>query len=165
MGDHVDFVLEQWAAERPDLDAAPMGVIGRVQRLCRIIEPELNRVFSEHQLDRAAFDVLATLRRSRPPHRLTPVELMRTSMVTSGAISQRLDRLERRNLITRTRSEVDGRSIFVTLTAEGRALIDQALPDHVANERRLLAALTSAEQEELAHTLRRLLESLGDTRP
>jgi DNA-binding MarR family transcriptional regulator len=165
VSDHVDFVLEQWAAERPDLDAAPMGVIGRIQRLSRIFETELSRVFSAHQLDRAAFDVLATLRRSKPPHRLTPAELMRASMVTSGAIAQRLDRLEQRRLITRSRSPLDGRSVDVTLTEEGRAVIDRALPDHVENERRLLAALTHAEQEDLAGKLRALLEAMGDTRP
>jgi DNA-binding MarR family transcriptional regulator len=163
MADHVDFVLEQWATERPDLDMAPMGVIGRLLRATRKIDTELNRTFSAHGLDRPSFDVLATLRRAGPPHRLTPAQLMRTSMVTSGAITQRLDRLERRGLVTRTPSESDGRSVYVTLTAEGRDLIDAALPDHLANEDRLLAALTSAQRRALSDTLRRLLESLGDT--
>ena len=165
MADHVEFVLEQWARERPELDVSPMGVIGRLQRLCRLLDGELQRVFGTHQLDRPAFDVLATLRRSGPPHSLTPAELMRASMVTSGAITQRLDRLEGRGLIARTRSQADGRSIHVTLTPEGKALIDRALPDHVTNESRLLGALTRGEQEALAGHLRTLLESLGDTRP
>src|SRR4029450_4416013 len=94
MADHVDFVLEQWATERPDLDMAPMGVVGRLLRLTRRIDAELDRTFSAHGLDRPAFDVLATLRRAGSPHRLTPAQLMRASMVTSGAITQRLDRLE-----------------------------------------------------------------------
>ncbi|MGH3977684.1 MAG: MarR family winged helix-turn-helix transcriptional regulator [Pseudonocardiaceae bacterium] len=106
---------------------------------------------------------LATLRRNGPPHRLTPAELMRASMVTSGAITQRLDRLQARGLVTRTPSESDGRVVHVALTADGRTLIDQALPDHVATEYRLLAALTSTQRDALAASLRNLLESLGDT--
>ncbi|MGK5676454.1 MarR family winged helix-turn-helix transcriptional regulator [Micromonospora sp. URMC 106] len=164
MADHVDRVLEQWAAQRPDLDASPMGVFGRVSRLYRIAGAELHRTFSAHGLDSASFDVLATLRRSDPPHRLTPTQLMRSSMVTSGAVTQRLDRLEARNLVTRTRSDTDGRAVQVALTDEGLALIDRVLPDHVATEQRLLAALTGAQRDALADTLRILLESLGDTR-
>jgi DNA-binding MarR family transcriptional regulator len=163
MADHVDFVLAQWATERPDLDMAPMGVVGRLLRLTRRIDGELERTFSTHGLDRPAFDVLATLRRAGSPHRLTPAQLMRASMVTSGAITQRLDRLERRGLVTRSPSEHDGRGVDVTLTAEGKRLIDAALPDHLANEQRLLAALTPAQRKALTDTLRRLLESLGDT--
>ena len=142
---------------------APMGVIGRLLRATRKIDGELNRGFSARGLDRPSFDVLATLRRSGAPYRLTPVQLMRASMVTSGAITQRLDRLEGRGLVTRTPSENDGRSVVVTLTPEGRALIEAALPDHLANEDRLLAALTPAQRKALTDTLRRLLESLGDT--
>jgi DNA-binding MarR family transcriptional regulator len=163
MADHVDHVLEQWSAQRPDLDVSPMAVIGRLSRLSRLISAELHRTFSAHGLDPASFDVLATLRRSEPPHRLTPAELMRASMITSGAVTQRLDRLEARGLVTRARSESDGRSVYVALTDDGRALIDNALPDHVATEDRLLSVLTGAERGTLADTLRTLLESLGDT--
>ncbi|WP_455359794.1 MarR family winged helix-turn-helix transcriptional regulator [Streptomyces sp. SYSU K21746] len=163
MTDHVDRVLEQWGAERPDLDASPMAVIGRLRRLSRLIDTELRRTFAAHGLDAASFDVLATLRRSGPPYRLTPAELMRTAMVTSGAITQRLDRLESRGLVARTPSAVDGRVVHVALTDEGYALIDRALPDHIANEHRLLAALGTAERDALADALRNLLESLGDS--
>src|SRR5205085_2005376 len=121
------------------------------------------RSFSKHGLDRPSFDVLATLRRSGPPHRLTPAELTRSSMVTSGAITQRLDRLEKRGLITRTPSELDGRAVYVSLTGEGLELIDRALPDHVANEQRILATITPAQRKTLADVLRKLLESRGDT--
>lgn len=162
--DHVDFVLSQWARERPDLDAAPMGVVGRISRLARLLDVELSRAFSVHGLDRPTFDVLAALRRSGPPFRLSPAGLTRASMVTSGAITQRLDRLEERGLITRTRSDLDARCVYVALTDKGRTLIDQALPDHVANEDRLLAPLTAAQRRALADSLRKLLESLGDTR-
>ncbi|CAM5592070.1 MarR family winged helix-turn-helix transcriptional regulator [Streptomyces abikoensis] len=162
MADHVDRVLEQWAARRPDLDVSPMAVIGRLSRLARIVDAELRRTFAAHGLDAASFDVLATLRRSDPPHSLTPAELMRSSMVTSGAITQRLDRLEARGLVSRSPSASDGRSVVVALTAAGRELIDAALPDHVTTEARLLAALTAAERDALATSLGTLLQSLGD---
>jgi DNA-binding MarR family transcriptional regulator len=139
-----------------------MAVIGRLSRLSRLIDAELRRTFAAHGLDSASFDVLATLRRSDPPHRLTPAELMRASMVTSGAITQRLDRLEERGLVTRTPSESDGRGVHVTLTDEGFALIERALPDHLATEQRVLAGLSGERREALASTLRDLLESLGD---
>ena len=158
MVDHLDQVLAQWAAVRPDLDTSPMGVIGRLSRLARLIDGELGRTFAAHDLDRASFDVLATLRRNDKP--LTPADLMRSSMVTSGAVTQRLDRLTTRGLVTRTPSATDGRVVHVSLTDEGRALIDRALPDHVANEHRILATLTAEERDALATTLRDLLESL-----
>lgn len=162
MGDHVDRVLAQWAAQRPDLDVSPMAVIGRLTRAERHISAELARTFAEHGLDRPSFDVLATLRRSGVPHRLTPTQLMRSAMVTSGAITQRLDRLEARGLVARTPNEADGRGTYVSLTDGGRALIEAALPDHLATEQRLLAALTDAERRALARTLRRLLLAFED---
>ncbi|MEU1308900.1 MarR family transcriptional regulator [Streptomyces cinnamoneus] len=160
MADHVDRVAEQWARERPDLDVSPMQVIGRLSRLYQLFSSEMKRTFAAHGLDSASFDVLATLRRSEPPHRLTPAELMRSSMVTSGAITQRLDRLEERGLVTRTRSASDGRSVVVSLTDEGRALVDTALPDHLATEERLLSALSGEERDALVSTFRKLLESV-----
>ncbi|NRQ40349.1 MarR family transcriptional regulator [Nonomuraea sp. NN258] len=139
-----------------------MAVIGRLSRLHRLIDAELRRTFATHGLDSASFDVLATLRRSDPPHRLTPNELMRASMVTSGAVTQRLDRLEQRGLVTRTPSESDGRVVHVTLTAAGHALVERVLPDHLATENRVLAGLGADRRADLAATLRDLLESLGD---
>ncbi|EOD67263.1 MarR family winged helix-turn-helix transcriptional regulator [Amycolatopsis vancoresmycina] len=161
MADHVDRVLEQWHAERPDLDVSPMAVIGRLSRLSALVDAELRRTFARHDLDRASFDVLATLRRSGPPYRLTPTELMRSAMVTSGAITQRLDRLEARGLVERSPNEADGRGVRVALTEAGGELVDRTLPDHVATEHRILAALSADERDELAATLRTLLESLG----
>ncbi|MFG1819888.1 MarR family winged helix-turn-helix transcriptional regulator [Kribbella sp. NPDC049174] len=164
MADHVDLVLEQWGEQRPDLDASPMGVVGRVGRLNQLFDGELRRNFARHDLDRASFDVLATLRRSNAEHSLTPAGLMRSSMVTSGAISQRLDRLEARGLVTRTPSETDGRGVRVTLTEQGLQLIDTVLPAHIDTENRLLAGLSAAEREQFVDLLRTLLESLGDKR-
>lgn len=163
MADHVDLVVRQWGAQRPDLDVSPMAVIGRLSRASRLISVELRRTFGAHGLDRPSFDMLATLRRSDPPHRLTPTELMRASMVTSGAITQRLDRLQERGLVTRTPNESDGRGVYVALTDEGRALIDAALPDHIATENRVLSALSPDQRDTLVTLLRTLLESLGDT--
>lgn len=162
MADHVDRVLEQWGAERPDLDVSPTAVIGRVSRLARLIDAELRRTFSAHGLDPASFDVLTSLRRSGPPYRLTPTELTHSSMVTSGAITQRLDRLEERGLITRTSSQSDKRSRHVALTDDGRMLVDRALPDHLDTEQRLLAGLTMPRRDEVAEALRDWLEALGD---
>jgi DNA-binding MarR family transcriptional regulator len=164
MADHVDLVLEQWGEQRPDLDASPMGVIGRLSRLNQLFDNELRRNFSQHELDRASFDVLATLRRSNSEHSLTPAGLMHSSMVTSGAISQRLDRLEARGLVTRAPSETDGRGVRVTLTAAGLRLIDAVLPTHIDTEDRLLAGLSETERAQLAALLRALLESHGDKR-
>ncbi|WP_331771165.1 MarR family transcriptional regulator (plasmid) [Embleya sp. NBC_00888] len=164
MADHVDLVLEQWGTQRPDLDASPMAVLARLSRAARLVGAELARTFGEHGLDASSFDVLATLRRHPPPHRLSPTELMRSSMVTSGAITQRLDRLETRGLISRTTSTSDGRGVLVALTDEGRDLIDGVLPAHIDTEQRLLAALTPKQRAALADGLRTLLESLGDTR-
>jgi DNA-binding MarR family transcriptional regulator len=163
MADHVDRVLAQWARERPDLDVSAMAVIGRLSRVSQLIRTDLRRTFDAHGLDGASFDVLATLRRSEPPHRLTPAQLTGAAMVTSGAITQRLDRLEARGLVRRTPSETDGRSVHVQLTREGRAVIDATLPDHVDTLNRLLTGLTRHERDVLAGSLRSLLESLGDT--
>jgi DNA-binding MarR family transcriptional regulator len=162
MADHVDLVLGQWHAQRPDLDVSPMAVIGRLSRLSRLVDVELGKTFASHGLDRASFDVLATLRRSAPPHRLTPTELMRASMVTSGAVTQRLDRLEARGLVVRAPNENDGRGVVVALTDAGLDLIDRVLPDHLATENRLLGALSPTERSALADTLKQVLESLGD---
>lgn len=155
--DAVDRLLVQWRRERPDLDVAPMGVVGRISRAARLVELEQRATFAAHGLDRASFDALATLRRSGAPHQLTPGQLMATAMVTSGAITQRLDRLEERGLVRRAAATHDARVVLVTLTATGREVVDAALPDHLATEERLLAGLTPEERAQLASLLRRLL--------
>ncbi|WP_166533913.1 MarR family winged helix-turn-helix transcriptional regulator [Blastococcus xanthinilyticus] len=161
MEDAVDLILRQWARERPDLDCSPMGVIGRITQLQREVHLAQRATFARYGLDAPSFDVLAALRRAGEPYQLTPTALMRTALVTSGAITQRLDRLEERGLITRERSVSDGRAVVVTLTAAGRAALDAALPDHLETERRLLDALPADDREQLAALLRRLLVGLG----
>jgi DNA-binding MarR family transcriptional regulator len=160
-GDAVDVILEQWARERPDLDCSPMGVIGRVSQLQREVHLAQRATFARHGLDAPSFDVLAALRRAGEPYQLTPTALMRTALVTSGAITQRLDRLEEKGLITRGRSETDGRAVVVTLTGEGRRALDAALPDHLETERGLLTGLSADELDQLAGLLRRWLVALG----
>jgi DNA-binding MarR family transcriptional regulator len=159
--DAVDLILEQWARERPDLDCSPMGIIGRISQLQREVHLAQRATFARHGLDVPSFDVLAALCRAGPPYQLTPTALMRAALVTSGAITQRLDRLEEKGLITRERSEADGRAVVVTLTEAGRTALDQTLPDHLETERALLAGLSDDDREQLAGLLRRFLVALG----
>jgi DNA-binding MarR family transcriptional regulator len=163
--DAVDRILEQWRSERPDLDCSPMGIIGRISQLQREVHLAQRATFARHGLDVPSFDVLAALRRAGPPYQLTPTELMQTALVTSGAITQRLDRLEERGLITRERSRADGRAVVVSLTDAGRQALDGALPDHLETERTLLDGLTDDDREALAVLLRRFLVTLGRVPP
>ena len=158
--DHVSTVLAQWAAERPDLDVSPMGIIGRISRLSLTMSKELELVFAQFGLYRWSFDMLATLRRSGAPYRLSPGALLRSLMVTSGTMTNRIDRLEEKGLVRRVPDPEDRRGILVELTEQGRELIDTALPAHVANEERILKALSKEEQHTLATLLGKLLSSL-----
>lgn len=155
--DHVDRLLAQWSECRPDLDCSPMGVIGRLNRASRLVSKGLLTAFDKHELSAIEFDILATLRRNQVP--LTPTELYQTLMLSSGAMSTRIEALVKRGLIERIASEQDRRSCSVTLTKEGVTLIDQALEDHVENERHILEALNREEQEQLAALLRKWLVS------
>lgn len=151
--DHVATVLEQWARERPDVDVSPMAVIGRLSRVARRIEMRLGENFAARGIDAATFDVLATLRRSGAPYNLSPKDLVETSMVTSSAIAQRLNKLEADGLIERTSNQHDGRGKLVHLTDAGRTIIDNVLPDHLAVEREFLQPLSSEQQNTLAALL------------
>jgi DNA-binding MarR family transcriptional regulator len=153
--DHVDAILEQWARERPDLDASPIGLIGRLHRLADVLNVELRKVFAEEGIGDGDFDVLVTLRRHGAPYELTPSELGASTMVTSSAVTKRIDRLERAGLVTRTVSEADGRSRRIRLTGDGVALVDRLMGRHVANEQRLVSGLTARERAQLADLLRR----------
>jgi DNA-binding MarR family transcriptional regulator len=165
MGDHVDRVLEQWRAERPDLDVSPMGVVGRMQRASRLLERGLSDNFARYDLQHWEFDVLATLRRSGPPYQLTAGALSDSSMVTSGAITNRIDRLVTRGLVSRETDPDNRRSVIITLTDSGRTLIDDILFHHVAHEEHLLASLSAEDQRQLAMLLRTLLIGLDDVPP
>lgn len=158
--DGVELILAQWAQERPDLDASPMGVIGRIFRLSHIFQQGVQEVFSSFGLHRGEFDVLATLRRTGEPYRLTPTELSNALMVSSGGMTSRLDRLEKAGLVVRQPDPSDRRGSQVGLTEEGLRLADEIVTEHVSNEHRLLDALGEAEQVALADLLRELLLSL-----
>jgi DNA-binding MarR family transcriptional regulator len=163
LSDAVDQILDQWARERPDVEAWPMGIIGRLGRLSRLLDRELKEFFAEHGLESWEFDVLATLRRSGPPYELTAGALNRAAMVTSGAITNRIDRMAAKDLVERTPDEEDRRSVRVRLTERGWKTIEEQLGPHAANEARLLAGLAPEDRDRLAALLRVLLESLGDT--
>jgi DNA-binding MarR family transcriptional regulator len=154
--DGVDLILEQWRRERPDLDPSPIGVVGRISRLARELEQRLEPVYREHGLEPGWHDVLATLRRIGPPHRVRPTEFSSALMLTSSGTTKRLDRLEQAGLITREPDPGDRRGTLITLTAAGRRLIDSVTEAHLENERRLLSALGDAEQRRLADLLRKL---------
>jgi DNA-binding MarR family transcriptional regulator len=156
--DPVDRITAQWRRERPDLDPTPMEVVGRISRLSALLQRELERVFAQHGLTGADFDVLATLRRSGG--RLTPGHLSRSTMITTGGMTKRLDRLESQELIRREPDPRDRRGRLIALTRKGHALVDRAVEAHLANEQRLLAALSAAEREQLAALLRELLLAL-----
>jgi DNA-binding MarR family transcriptional regulator len=154
--DGVDLILEQWQRERPDLDPSPIGVIGRISRLARELEQRLEPVYREHGLEPGWHDVLATLRRTGPPYRLRPTEFSSALMLTSSGTTKRLDRLEQAGLIERAPDPADRRGILITLTDAGRELIDSVTDAHLANEQRLLSALSDAERTRLAELLRKL---------
>jgi DNA-binding MarR family transcriptional regulator len=156
MEDGVDRIIEQWQRERPELDHSPIGVVGRISRLARELEQRLEPVYREHGLEPGWHDVLATLRRSGPPYELRPSDLTGTLMLTSSGTTKRLDRLERAGLVERAPDPQDRRGVLIRLTATGREVIDATTVAHLANERRLLAALGDAERERLADLLRKL---------
>ena len=157
--------VEQWARERPDLDVTPMLVLGRLNEVSSLVARErLAPLFARFGLQAGEFDVLATLRRSGQPYALTPTALYEATMVTSGAMTNRLDRLEKAGLILRGPHPNDRRGIVVQLTEQGLALIDEALTAHVANEHEILAGLTQAERETLALLLGKLIGSLVDVK-
>jgi len=159
--DHAQHVVDQWASVRPELDVSPVLVIGRLHRVALALTTELVKVYNAHGLGEGDFDVLATLRRTGEPYELTPTELMDQTMVTSGAVTKRLDRLEGAGLVERRVSDGDRRSRIVVLTEKGRELIDRAAPEHFANEARLLEPLSAGERATLARLLGKLAESLG----
>ncbi|MFI9582957.1 MarR family winged helix-turn-helix transcriptional regulator [Streptomyces sp. NPDC052236] len=165
MEDNVDWRLNQWRTERPDIDPTPMGVVARIQRACRLLERELRDHFATHDLQLWEFDMLGTLRRSGQPYRLTAGQLVESSMVTSGAITNRIDRLVAKGLVTREVDPLNRRSVLITLTERGRELIDGIVVDHVDLEAKLLSRLSGRDQEQLAGLLRKLLTSLGDYSP
>lgn len=162
--DAVDSVIEQWARERPDVDVWPTGVISRVQRLSRLLDKELKAFFAQHDLEVWEFDVLSTLRRCGPPYERTAGAITSATMVTSGAITNRVDRMETKGLVERVRDTTDRRTVRIRLTEHGYRLMDELIALHAANGERILSALSREECDRVAEALRVLLVHLGDRR-
>jgi DNA-binding MarR family transcriptional regulator len=153
----VDRIVAAWRRERPDLDVRPLEVLSRVMRLARHLDRDRAAAFSHHGLESWEFDVLAALRRSGPPYQLSPSQLITQTLVTSGTMTNRVDRLEERGLVTRLPDPADGRGVIVRITAEGRSRVDAALGELLERERALLAVLDMGRCRELSGLLRRLL--------
>lgn len=158
--DHVADILAAWRTVSPGLDLTPVGIFGRITRIERHKAQTLSKVFREHGLDSGEYDVLAALRRASQDRPLTPTALYRSMLVTSATMTERLDRLERRNLIRRRRAPGDRRSVHVELTATGRRLIDRAIKDLVTAEAQLLDGLSESDREALTTLLTRLATNL-----
>lgn len=154
MQDDVDTLVSAWQRERPDLDVSPLEVLSRVSRIARQLDIQRKTAFAQVGLETWEFDVLAALRRAGSPSALSPGQLGAQTLVTSGTMTNRVDRLEERGLVRRERDVADRRGVRVVLTPAGRDLVDQALADWLDRERTLLAPLSEAERTELANMLR-----------
>jgi DNA-binding MarR family transcriptional regulator len=159
--DAVDRIVSQWQLVRPDIDASPIEVIGRISRLSRLVDRRLAENFAAFGIEAWMYDVLATLRRSGSPYELYAGELVQQSMVTTGAITNRIDRLEERGLVERASVE-DRRKVLVRLTKRGVTLVDEVVASHMAVENEMLAHLSGRQRKELAAVLRTTLLALDD---
>lgn len=155
--DAVDKILAQWNRERPDLDVGPMGLLGRLGRLRNHVSREIEAEFARHGLNSSSFDVLATLRRSGAPYRLSPSELLETMMITSGTMTNRIDQLEKAGMVERLDNPDDRRGVIIALTDKGFDAVEKAVTGHVANQHRLVAVLTEDEREQLGALVAKFL--------
>ena len=151
--DHVGRIMAQWSRERPEVDVSPQGVIGRLHRLAHRLTEELVAVYGEYGLGEGEFDILATLRRAGAPYELAPGELARSTMVSSGAVTKRVDRCVEQGWVSRRVGDGDLRSRVIALTPAGLDVIDRAFTAHMANEHRLVGLLDEMERARLAHLL------------
>ena len=158
--DHVDEIVAQWRRERRDLDFAPLALIGRLLRVTHLVDEELRRGVAPYGLQPGWLDILAALRRAGTPAELNPTGLMRSTLLSSGGMTKRLDRLEEAGLVERRPDPADRRGTLVRLTRRGRGVIDRALEAHLANEERLLASLSASDRRALDGALRKLLSEL-----
>ena len=161
MRDEVDELVEAWARERPDLELGPVAVFSRISRLARHLDLARREAFLAHGIESWEFDVLSALRRAGTPYELSPGRLLRATLVTSGTMTNRIDRLADRGLVERHPDPGDRRGVIVRLTAEGKASVDGAFTALIEAEKTLLADLPAAQQQELAGLLRRLLAPFG----
>jgi DNA-binding MarR family transcriptional regulator len=163
--DHTDWVLAGWKQQRPDLDMSPIAVMNRLSRLQSYLQSEIAAVFERFGLTTPSFAVIAALRRAGPPYQRSQRALMDALLLTSGTVSVRIDRLEREGIVQRTPDPSDQHSALVRLTEKGLRLFDQVAPLHLANEDRLLSALSQQQREQLASLLRTLLLSFEPLDP
>ncbi|MFD7789048.1 MarR family winged helix-turn-helix transcriptional regulator [Streptomyces nojiriensis] len=165
MSDAVDAIVGQWTAERPDLAAGlwPVEVVARIQRMNRVIDKHLKAFATEHELEVGELDILFTLCRSGPPYALTAGALIPAAMVTSGAITNRIDRMEAKGLVERVRDGQDRRTVRIRLTERSLALTESLIAEHLRGYAELLAPLDPATRATVAAALRTLLEENGDT--
>jgi DNA-binding MarR family transcriptional regulator len=157
--DEIDRIVDEWARERPDLDVSATQVLQRITRLSLLEEISFNRVFEGFGLTWGDYLVVVALYRAGPPYRMNPTALYSAVILSSGGMTKRLDRLERSGLVKRLPDPADRRGRLVGLTPKGRALADRAIVEHLANEERLLGALSASERHTLANLLRKLLSS------
>ncbi len=155
--DEVDELVAGWRAERPDLDTEPLQVLSRVSRLARHLDLARRTAFAAHDLEAWEFDVLSALRRQGPPYQLSPGALLRATLVTSGTMTNRIDRLAEAGLVSRHPDPLDKRGVLVQLTGRGQIVADAALADLLDRERQLLGSLDPEQQAQLAGLLRILL--------
>ncbi len=155
--DDVDAIVEAWRRERPDLDTEPLHVFSRVSRLSRLLDLDRTSAFTRHAVEGWEFDVLSALRRAGEPYELSPGRLVQETLVTSGTMTNRIDRLATKGWVERLPSPNDRRGVIVRLTEEGRATVDAAMADLLAREAELLADMPATERAALTGALRRLL--------
>lgn len=160
--DEVDEIVDAWTRERPDLDVEPLAVLSRVSRLARRLDKVRATVFASHDLDAWEFDVLSALRRAGAPYELSPGALTQQTMVTSGTMTNRVDRLVTRGFAERRPSPSDRRGVLVRLTPKGREVVDSAFEDLLGKEKALLHTMTDTRRDQLARHLRGLLSALED---
>src|SRR3954451_5069982 len=163
MRDEVDKLTEAWARERPDLDLGPVAVFSRISRLARHLDLARREAFTAQEIEPWEFDVLAALRRAGAPYELSPGRLLRATLVTSGTMTNRIDRLAVRGVVERHPDPDDRRGVIVRLTREGKSAVAGAFTALIEAEKDLLAELPAGPQKELAGLLRRLLAPFGAT--
>jgi DNA-binding MarR family transcriptional regulator len=157
MEDEVDRLLRGWRRVLPDVDVSPLEVLSRVSRLARYLDRQRTVIFARHDLEIWSFDVLSALRRAAAPPNLSPGQLLAQTLVTSGTMTNRLDRLEERGLVRRHQDAVDARSVRVQITAAGRKCVDGALADLVDREHAILASLSVEDRNLLSALLHRVV--------
>jgi DNA-binding MarR family transcriptional regulator len=160
--DEVDRIVSAWKVERPDLDFTPLQVLSRVARLARLLDRARRQAFSRSKLEAWEFDVLAALRRAGSPFQLSPKQLLQQTLVSSGAMTNRIDRLVESGLVVRRDDPNDGRGVLVEMTSVGLTRVDAAITRLIDAEAAILSGLTRAEQKRLAESLRRLGLSLDE---